>query len=264
MLSSVFFKTLRDNRRSWLIWSISLGLLIGFFMAFYPAVAGEESFNELTENLPESLNALFGAQDIASPVGYLDSQFFGYLGPLLLLIFAVSRGADAIAGEEQRHTFDLLMANPISRTRVVLHKFAAISVLTLALGTVCFLVMWALTGPVDMDIGATELGAAMLGVSLLALLFAGIALAISCMVSNKALSAGVTAGLATISYFVSSLAPVVEGLSPLEKATPFYLYDGPNPLANGFSLSHNALFVAITVGLAAFGAWGLNRRDLVA
>lgn len=110
MLSNVFLKTLRDNRRSWLIWSISLTLLIAFFMAFYPAVAGEESFNELTENLPESLNALFGAEDIASPEGYLDSQFFSYLGPLLLLIFAVGRGADAIAGEEQRHTFDLLMA----------------------------------------------------------------------------------------------------------------------------------------------------------
>ena len=264
MLSNVFLKTLRDNRRSWLIWSISLTLLIAFFMAFYPAVAGEESFNELTENLPESLNALFGAEDIASPEGYLDSQFFSYLGPLLLLIFAVGRGADAIAGEEQRHTFDLLMANPISRTQVVLQKFAAISVLTVGLGVVSFLVMWAFSGPVDMDIGAEPLAATVLGMSLLALLLAGLALALSCTISNKAVAAAVTAGVATISYLVSSLAPVVDELSPFEKATPFYLYDGHDPLANGFSPTHTAVFVALTALLVAVAASGLKRRDLVA
>ena len=47
--------------------------------------------------------------------------------PLLLLIAAIGAGARATAGEEERGTLDLLLANPISRRRLVLEKLAALA-----------------------------------------------------------------------------------------------------------------------------------------
>jgi ABC-2 type transport system permease protein len=40
-------------------------------------------------------------------------------GPLLLIIYSVAAGASAIAGEEDRRTLDLLLASPVSHTRVI-------------------------------------------------------------------------------------------------------------------------------------------------
>ena len=46
--------------------------------------------------------------------------------PLLLMIAAIGAGAGAIAGEEERGTLELLLANPLSRRRLVLEKTAAV------------------------------------------------------------------------------------------------------------------------------------------
>ena len=40
------------------------------------------------------------------------------MAPLILLIFAVGAGADAVAGEEERGALDLLLAHPLRRRRL--------------------------------------------------------------------------------------------------------------------------------------------------
>ena len=52
------------------------------------------------KDLPESVRALFagGELDLASPVGYLNSQVYALMAPLLLLIFSIGAGAAAVAG----------------------------------------------------------------------------------------------------------------------------------------------------------------------
>jgi ABC-type transport system involved in multi-copper enzyme maturation permease subunit len=62
-----------------------------------------------------------------------------FLAPLLFLIFAIGQGSGAIAGEEERGTLDLLLANPRSRVRIVLEKFGALALMTLGLAAM----MWA-------------------------------------------------------------------------------------------------------------------------
>ena len=56
-----------------------------------------------------------GELDLASPAGYLNSQIYALLAPLLLLIFSIGGGAGAVAGEEERGTLDLLLAHPVRR-----------------------------------------------------------------------------------------------------------------------------------------------------
>ena len=116
--------------------------------------------------------------DIASPVGYLNSQIYALTAPLLLLIFAIGAGAGAVAGEEERGTLELVVAQPLRRRDYVLQRFLALAAL-LAVLTVTLLATVALGSRlVDLEIGFGRLLAASISVGLLALLFAAIALAV--------------------------------------------------------------------------------------
>ena len=57
--------------------------------------------------------------------------------PLLLLVAAIGAGARATAGEEERGTLDLLLANPLSRRRLIAEKVAALACEISVLGARC-------------------------------------------------------------------------------------------------------------------------------
>ena len=105
MLRNVLLKSLRDARRALMWWSIGLILLALMMMAFYPSI--RESAEELegyVEALSPEVMALFAGEftDITSPEGFLNSQLYFLMVPLLFLIFAVSYGSGATAGEETK------------------------------------------------------------------------------------------------------------------------------------------------------------------
>ena len=136
MLRNVLLKSLRDARRALMWWSIGLILLALMMMAFYPSI--RESAEELegyVEALSPEVMALFAGEftDITSPEGFLNSQLYFLMLPMLFLIFAISYGSGATAGEEDKGTLDLLLANPVTRAQVVLEKFAAMVLAALVL-----------------------------------------------------------------------------------------------------------------------------------
>ena len=127
MLRSVLAKTLYDQRRGLLAWTVSLVLLVAMYVAIWPSIKGEPSMSEFLNNMPEALRSLFAASgaDMSTPVGYIQVELMSFLGPLIVILYAVVAGSAAVAGEEDRHTLDLLLANPVSRARIVLEKAAA-------------------------------------------------------------------------------------------------------------------------------------------
>ena len=104
--------------------------MAALMVAVYPSVRDNPALNKMVESYPEALKAssAFGGNvDYASGAGYLSSELFSFMVPLLLLVAAIGAGARATAGEEERGTLDLLLANPISRRRLVLEKLAALA-----------------------------------------------------------------------------------------------------------------------------------------
>ena len=89
--------------------------------AVYPTVRDNPELNRLVEEYPEALKAFIafgGSIDYVSGAGYLGSELFSFMVPLLFLIAAVANGASAIAGEEERGTLDLLLSQPVTRRGV--------------------------------------------------------------------------------------------------------------------------------------------------
>ena len=137
MLGSVFAKSLRDLRRSFVGWSLGLAGYVGLIVAVYPTIRDNPDLNKLVESYPEALKAFiaFGGQaDFTSAAGYLGSELFAFMIPALFLVASVGNGAGAIAGEEERGTLDLLLSFPRSRTRIAVEKLAAMCAEVVGLG----------------------------------------------------------------------------------------------------------------------------------
>ena len=123
MLRNVFLKSLRDQRRSFTWWAIGLVALTLLTVLFYPALGDAPELNEVLGDEDSLVRAFVGnIDDLTSPEGFLNSQIYFLLVPILLLVFAVAGGSGAIAGEEEKGTLDLLFSHPVRRSVVVLQK----------------------------------------------------------------------------------------------------------------------------------------------
>jgi ABC-2 type transport system permease protein len=266
MLSNIFLKTLRDQRNSFMLWSIGISALMVFTILFYPSVADSSELDDILNNMPEAFAKLFAGEvsDFTSPEGYLNSQLFVLLMPLLFLFFSISYGSGAIAGEEERGTLDLLLSYPLKRSRVLLEKFAAMVVIILAFGFVFWFSIAVSAVSIGMHISLWRVAEATLSGVCLGLVFGTLALTLGCSSHNRGFSIGATSALGVAAYFLNALAPVVNALEPLQKLSLFYYYIGADPLSNGLDPVHVLVLLGLTVILLAVALLTFNRHDLVA
>ena len=100
MITTALAYYLRDRRRSLIAWTVGVIALVIVMALFYPSIrdAGAD-FDAYLEALPESMRDTLGASagSITSPEGYLVSQPYSNMYPLLLLILGISMAAWAIA-----------------------------------------------------------------------------------------------------------------------------------------------------------------------
>jgi ABC-2 type transport system permease protein len=263
VLRNVTLKTLYDQRRGLLAWTISLALLVAMYVAIWPSVKNQPSMGDFLDRMPEALRSLFAmaGADMSSPVGYMQVELLSFMGPMLLLIYAITAGAAAVAGED---TLDLLLANPISRRRIVMEELAAITVGTAALAVVTGAALLGEGQLADLRLPAANVAAAMLHMALLALVFGALALAIGAATGRATAARALPALVAVLAYIVNGLAPVVSWLQPMQKLSPFYQYAGHDPLRHGLSMAGVAVALLTIAALTATAAARFHRRDVAA
>lgn len=265
MLSSVFAKTVRDRRRGFLYWSLGIAAFIAMEAAVYPTVRSDPGFKKLGESYPEAIKGFFsfgGQFDVVSGAGFLGIEAFSAIIPLIFIFCTVAAGASAIAGEEERGTLDVLLSLPLSRSRCLLEKLAALVVEAVGLGLALWVVLLIASPLAKMRVSAVELLAASLLAVALALVFGTLALAVGAATGRRSLAIGVAASLAVATYVVNSLASLVSWLEHLQWLSPFYFYARSDPLRTGLDLSDLFILLAIAAVFAAAAPFLFRRRDL--
>lgn len=257
-------ETLRERRRADLWWLVGIGASVAITVAFYPSVRDSAGLSDYAEELPESLRALFagGELDLASATGYLNSQLYAMLAPLLLLIYGIGAGANAIAGEEDRGTLDLLLAQPVSRRSLVVQRFGALAVQIAVLAGAITLAVAIAAPLVDLEIGFGALLAAGIANALLALAFATFALALGCLRPRRGRAVGVAAGIAVIAWMLDGFGRAIDWLEPWRPLSPYYQAIGTNPLRDGAQWGHWAVLIGMVAALLVLAIRGLERRDI--
>lgn len=266
MPASILTKTLRDQGRSLLAWSVSLALIVAMYAAVWPSIRGQPSMSEFIDQMPEAFRSMFATTgaDMSTPTGYIQIELLSFMGPIAVLIYSIGTGAGAIGGEEDRHTMDLLLANPVGRGRVVLEKCVAMLLGTFLLAAVTGASLVFEGQLVDLQLPAGKVAATMLHLALLGSVFGTAALALSAGTGKTGLSGGVPAALAVLAYIVNALAPLVGAFDRVQKLSPFFQYIDHDPLRNGIAWDSVLVSAATIVVLAGLAVAGFRRRDIPA
>jgi len=262
MLSNVFLKTLRDWRRAMLWWCIGLAALALWVIVLYPTLGDSGMYEDLVEQLSSSYAAFIDVEDLGSAEGYLQSEVFFFMAPLLLLVLTVGFGGGTIIREEERGTLDLLMSTPLPRWRLVIEKSAAMVIITVVAALALWLGLAIGASIAGVDISVGRMLQASLSCVLLGLVFGALALTIACISGKRGLSIGVAAGLGVVTFFLNGFGASIEMLEPYRKLSPFYYYSAAEPLMNGLSLGHAAVLLGLIVLLLGVALVAFERRDL--
>jgi ABC-2 type transport system permease protein len=232
------------------------------YAAFWPTVNTPE-MQQALGNYPEGVLEALNYDDLTSPAGYLASSVYGLLIPLLAAVFAIGYGTRAVADDEEAGTLDLLLAHPVSRTRLALQRFAALAAALGLVGAVLWLAMLAIAGPAELaGVSAAEFAAATAQLVLFGACLGALALAIGAATGRKALALGGSAGVAVLAYLANGVFPQLEGLEWTREVSPWHWYLGGEPLKNGLQAGDALLLLAVTAVLVAVGTWRFNRRDV--
>lgn len=257
---------LKQRRWALMWWSVGFSVLVGLIMLVYPAFSDQAAqLNESLGTIPDSAKQLFtDTTDLFSPVGYLSSQLFYLMMPILFIWLAISLGSSVLSREERSTTIELLLSRPISRGRLLFAKalagfaaYASVSVVVVVAALACASAV-EFEGVLPENIALTTLMAATLG-----LVFGGLALFVTSLGRLGRLSAIAVASLVAVaSYLASSLDKTVEWLQTPAKYMPFHYYHPANTLEGGFAVKHFALLLGVTL-LCGLLAWlAFRRRDL--
>lgn len=264
-MASVFVKGLRDRRRALAWWALGMIGTALLLASFFPTIqATGEDLNTYIENLPEAVRALVlaGGGDFTSGPGYLNSELFSFMLPVLVLVFSVGVGAGLLAGEEREGRLELLVASPVTRRRLVLEKLAAVMVGMLGLGVVLWAALAAGAEIWEIPVGHANLVAAVFSGVLLGWVFGALALAVGAASGRRGMAIGIPAAVGVATYFLNGLAPLSDVLEFWRPISPFYYYNAAQPIRNGLDIGHVAVLLGLTLILSVWAVLAFERRDL--
>ena len=258
-VSKIWVKSIFQFQSLTLIVSIFMFGLMGLVMGPIYAYMGT-TMKQLANSYPPQVVAFFGGGDFGTAEGYFQVETFGLVAPLAIMVVTIAVGAKSIAGEEKNRTLGLLLANPVSRSYVLTQKLITLFVGGFVVACATFAGVALANLVSDLGMNYVNILAACVNLLLVGYLFGGIAVLVGAAFGRVGLAVGVSAGAALVLQVVNGMAEINGGW--WQKFTPFYWYNGTDPLNNGFSAAGILILLIATVVIISSSYPLLNRRDL--
>lgn len=262
----VLIQVVWRRRFALLWWSLGILGVDGLLAVAYPTVRDNNELDKTFAGLPPSVQAALGLQAgaLTSPAGYLNSQFFANVLPVLLLVYAIGLGAWAISGDESGGTLELLLSNPISRIRVSIERALALALTVTLLTAVAGIGLVVLAPPFGLNrgLGFDRVLEAAAATGLMALTFAALAFATGAASGSRGAAISVTSAVAVALFMIEGLAEQVQVLRPIREASPWHWLLGTDPIRQGLLWHSWVLPIVVAATLVICGTAVFARRDL--
>jgi ABC-2 type transport system permease protein len=263
-MKSIIYWTFKQRRTSIIWWSVSITIFLFINMIFYPSFKNDaDELQKSFENLPDAaLQLLGGSTDFFSPIGYINSQVFFIMLPMILGILAIALGAGLLAREEQDKTIESLLSRPVSRSKLLSSK-ALSGILILLIVTLVGLITTIVTAKiVDLEVSTSALLKTTFVCFLLTVTFGAIAYLLTATGKARSASIGIATFVALGGYIVGSLAGTVSWLSAPSKVFPFHYYQSEAILRDTYNWSNVWYFVVVILLCGVLSWFTFRRRDL--
>jgi ABC-2 type transport system permease protein len=259
---SVFLKTLRDYRVAIIGWGVGMGLVIVSPMASVASLISTPQQRAALASLAAQFAWNADAVKADTVGGYAVFKigifvFIACIWPLL----AASR---TLRGEEDRGSLDILLSAPRTRLSIALEKVAAIWTALLLIGLIAGVLAYLGGAGFKADFTLTDALLWGLDLSLICMVFGGVALLISQFTHERGPAAGATGALLLVFIVVDMVHRVIPGTDWLSRLSPIYYYNLSKPLIPSYGASADGMLVLVGLAVALTGGatWLFARRDV--
>jgi ABC-2 type transport system permease protein len=261
---NIFFRELRANLKSLLIWSgiVILFNAVGFskFSAFYK----NPELLKVVDSMPKAMISAFNMDsfNLTTVTGFYGIMIM-YFG-LILSIAAAMWGSDIISKEERDRTVEFSLTLPVKRSRVITGKLAAALVNCFVL----LFVTWAATIIFAQSFAPDSQFYEFVSTSLwafffLQMIFLSLGIFLGCFMKNYKRAGSLAVSILLGTYFASVLTDLSEDMTFLRYVSPFKYFDPLLMLRESRLEGGFALLSLLITALALAGAYySYAKRDL--
>ncbi|MEN9687627.1 MAG: hypothetical protein RL381_639, partial [Actinomycetota bacterium] len=235
MNSKLFVQTWRGHWKSFASWAAVLVVMNSIELSVYPTMAkSNDALGSFMDSFPDFFKKMFRMEDYFSGPGFLNTELFSLIIPMVMIGVGLAWGAGATADDEERGTADLLFTLPIKRSTILWSRLIAMISALALLSIVNFINLAIGARIVDMTLVSSHLAFASLGCFLVGVLFASIGAFLGALTGKRSTSLGIGAGLAVLFYVFYTLTAIVERFDFIKPINPFQWLIDANQLMDGF------------------------------
>lgn len=253
-------------RRKWFVfwWSISLSGLIAMTILAYLSFKNDiPQVSKSLGDLTDSLGTFFGGTDFFSPIGYLSSQIYYMLLPILLIVMVVLLVSAVLRRDESDLTVELLLARPIGRLRVLAAKAVAVLLVVVAIAAITYGVAALCVAISDIAVQPMNLLLTHALCFAFATMFGALCFALTAFSRvTRRVAVALAVGLGVGGYVIASIGGYMDFFAQLAKGFPYHYYNTMDLLVGKVDaglLVYIGVVLAICVALSAIG---YSRRDI--
>ncbi len=261
---NIFFREIKANLKSLLIWCVVIALLIVIAVSKFSAFAGDPDMLKILDSMPPAvIDALsMNAFNLTTLTGFFGVMFlyFGLMGAFAAAMW----GSDIISKEERDKTVEFSLVLPVSRSRVVTAKALAalVNCILFVLITWGILIVAVQSYQPDQafyDFLALEMQA----MFMIELIFLAVGLLLGSAMKRYKNAGSIAVGIILATYIMSIIAGMNENFDFLKYFTPFHYFDAGEIFRTGqLDPSYLGVSVAIVVVCMIAAYWAYNKRDL--
>lgn len=261
MFKNLINKTMYDKRGFAFGWSLGLIVMSGITIAFFPTI--KDQIGTLFANVPKALESITGStQDYKTIAGYVGTGVFDLRIPMLTITMAIILGLNLSAAEEYSGKLYQLLAQPISRSKIVWQKWLAMLVVFVATHMALLLGNLAVIALIHESMDFSKLLAAVVMCLLLTAATGSLAVMLGFALGRKGLATMIITSYTFGSYLLTSFAAQIDWLKHIEPVSLFHYYHASDAIKYGYNLSHMVVLMAVSVVAVALGALVFSRRDI--
>lgn len=263
---NLFFKSLKEIRISWPSYAIGLILYVYLLISIYPSIEqSAEEYQRILRNYPESFLRLFGGGpgSIASAEGFLSLEIFSLIWFIIIGAFVISYGTGAIGKEIESGTIEMLLSQPVTRTRILITK--GITLLAGSTGLVIVTMVSTYLFGLSIDLAIKPEGIIALTVigALFFLAIGSYSLFFSVLLGERGRAAFISAGILAAMYLLTTLGQNADWARRLSVISLFHYYDSVSLLSTGdIPLDSVLVYGGILVFFFIASIVIFNRRDI--
>ncbi|ELZ42339.1 hypothetical protein C471_04850 [Halorubrum saccharovorum DSM 1137] len=244
------------------ILTAGVGAYAGFIVWYFTVLEGV-NYEDVFRDLPPAMLEAFGIESLSTIEGFLGAQVFNFVWLLGLGLYFAYVGGGTVASDIETGRMDIFLSLPITRSRLLVEKFAALLVPMIAVnalgGPIIYLFVVAVGETIPLD---NLFLAHLLSIPFL-LVCAGIGLAFSVAVDRAAIAERGAVGTVFVLYLLESVVGGAEAYDWIQYLSPTQYYE-PTPILieGSFEAIDSAILLVAFVGLLILSQALFERRDV--